>query len=196
MHKKSYSFLTIDTTLLASDLLRFRKNLFCSYKNDQLKIIDNKIKANQAQYDLDTLAAKISAYSSGDLRKYEYLTGDDLGYKGYFKRQKFEYSSLAMSLSKAIKSADDAKKPVKNNIGLRCGSQSFAEFKCDAEKFKKIPSIDSKTEEINKFLTKLNKFKKCSLRKSENKEEKDFVKQNAEEIQHDDYYDVYKKTLQ
>ena len=48
---------------------------------DQLKIIDNKINANQAQYDLDRLAAKISAYSSGDLRKYEYLTGEDLGYK-------------------------------------------------------------------------------------------------------------------
>ena len=46
---------------------------------DQLKIIDNKIKANQAQYDLDRLAAKISAYSSSDLRKYEYLTGEDLG---------------------------------------------------------------------------------------------------------------------
>ena len=42
---------------------------------DQLKTIDNKIKENQAQYDLDRLAAKISAYSSGDLRKYEYLTG-------------------------------------------------------------------------------------------------------------------------
>ena len=43
---------------------------------DQLKIIDNKIKANQVQYDLDRLAAKISAYSSVDLRKYEYLTSD------------------------------------------------------------------------------------------------------------------------
>ena len=49
--------------------------------NDQLKIIDNKIKANQTQYDLDRLAAKISGYSSGDLRKHEYLTGEDLGYK-------------------------------------------------------------------------------------------------------------------
>ena len=48
---------------------------------DQLKIIDNKIKANQAQYDLDRLTAKISALSSGELRKYEYLTGDDLGYR-------------------------------------------------------------------------------------------------------------------
>ena len=42
--KKTYSFLTIDTTLLASDLLRFRKNLFCSYKNDQLKILITRLK--------------------------------------------------------------------------------------------------------------------------------------------------------
>ena len=36
---------------------------------DQLKIIDNKIEANLAQYDLDRLAAKISAYSSVELRE-------------------------------------------------------------------------------------------------------------------------------
>ena len=46
---------------------------------DQIKIIDNKIKANQAQYDLDRLTAKIFVLSSGELRKYEYLTGEDLG---------------------------------------------------------------------------------------------------------------------
>ena len=45
---------------------------------DQLKIIDNKIKASKVQYDLDRLAAKIPAYSPGDFRKYEYLTGEDL----------------------------------------------------------------------------------------------------------------------
>ena len=42
---------------------------------DQVKIFDNKIKANQAQHDLDRLAANISEYFSGDLRKYEHLTG-------------------------------------------------------------------------------------------------------------------------
>ena len=62
---------------------------------DQLKTIDNKIKANQAQYDLDRLAAKISAYSSGDLRKYEYLTGKDLGYKpSVLEQAKFDYCPL------------------------------------------------------------------------------------------------------
>ena len=47
----------------------------------QLQIIDDKMKNNQAQYDLGRLAAKISALSSGELREYEYLTGEDLGYK-------------------------------------------------------------------------------------------------------------------
>ena len=58
---------------------------------DQVKIIDDKIKVNQAQHDLDSLAAKIFAYSSGDLRKYEYLTGQDLGYKpSVFEQAKFD----------------------------------------------------------------------------------------------------------
>ena len=55
---------------------------------DQLKIIDNKINANQTQYDLDRLAAKISALSSGKLRKYEYLTGEDSGYQPSVLEQK------------------------------------------------------------------------------------------------------------
>ena len=62
---------------------------------DQLKTIDNNIRANQAHYDLDRLAAKISAYSSGNLRKYEYLTGEDLGYKpSLIEQAKFDYSPL------------------------------------------------------------------------------------------------------
>ena len=61
----------------------------------QLKIIDNKIKANQAHYYLDRLAAKICAYFSGDWRKYKYLTGEDLGYKPIvLEKAKFEYSRI------------------------------------------------------------------------------------------------------
>ena len=45
----------------------------------QVKILDDKIKANKGQYELDREAAKISALSSGELKKYEYLTGEDLG---------------------------------------------------------------------------------------------------------------------
>ena len=45
---------------------------------DQIKILDRKIKQNEAQYDLDRKVAKISALSSENLGKYEYLTGEDL----------------------------------------------------------------------------------------------------------------------
>ena len=64
---------------------------------DELKIIDGKIKANQARYDVDRKTAKLSALSFGELEKYEYLTGEDLGYKpGVVKKAKFEYSVFSI----------------------------------------------------------------------------------------------------
>ena len=47
----------------------------------QIKILGTKIMQNQAQYDLDRKATKISALSSNSLDKYQYLTGEDLGLK-------------------------------------------------------------------------------------------------------------------
>ena len=52
--------------------------------NEQIKILDNKIRSNKAQYDLDrenAISSAISALSSGEIDKYEYSTGEDLGYK-------------------------------------------------------------------------------------------------------------------
>ena len=46
---------------------------------DELKILDDKIKVNQAQYDLDREAAEMSALSTKVLDQYEYLTGEVLG---------------------------------------------------------------------------------------------------------------------
>ena len=40
-----------------------------------------KLKKNKMQYDLDKMNAEISAYSNGDLPKYEYLSKKDLAYK-------------------------------------------------------------------------------------------------------------------
>ena len=42
---------------------------------DQIKILNREIKQNEAQYDLDKKAAKIFAFSSNNLDKYEYLSG-------------------------------------------------------------------------------------------------------------------------
>ena len=41
-------------------------------KGDQIKILNDKIKAYNTQYDINRLNAEISAYSSGDLDKYDF----------------------------------------------------------------------------------------------------------------------------
>ena len=71
---------------------------------EQVKILDDKIKASKARYDLDREAAKISALSCGELEKYEYLTGEDLGYKPkVLGKVKFQYSSLGEALKNNAK---------------------------------------------------------------------------------------------
>ena len=98
MHKKTVFFLTIDNILPAGDPLKFRKNLLPSYK-----ILDRKNMQNDGQYDLGRKAAKISALSSNNLGKYEYLTGEDLGFKPSTVGQaKFEYSPLDKIFNKGL----------------------------------------------------------------------------------------------
>ena len=53
---------------------------------------------NEAQYDLDRKAAKISALSSNNLDRYGYLTGEDLGLRpSTIEQTKFEYSPLTFN---------------------------------------------------------------------------------------------------
>ena len=69
-----------------------------------------KIKTNQAQYDLDRLATKISAFTSGELEKYEYLTGGDLRYKrDAVEQAKFDYSPLSKVFNKGLDEKDKNK---------------------------------------------------------------------------------------
>ena len=76
-------------------------------RKEQVKILNDKIKANNAQYDLDRMNAEISAYSSGDLHKYEYLTKKDLGYKpNAFEQAKFEYSPLGKVFTDGLNKSD------------------------------------------------------------------------------------------
>ena len=76
-------------------------------RKDQIKILDNKIKENERKYDLDTTNAGISAYSSGDLPKYEYLTKKDLKYKpDAFEQAKFEYLPLGKVFTDGLDKSD------------------------------------------------------------------------------------------
>ena len=74
---------------------------------DQIKILERKIKQNESQYELDREAAKISALSSNNLDKYEYLTGEDLGLKpSTVEQAKFEYSPLGKIFNKGLGEED------------------------------------------------------------------------------------------
>ena len=70
---------------------------------DQIKILDNKIRQNQANYELYRKNAKISVLPSGKLDKHEYLTGEDLGYRpDPVQKAKSEYSPLGQVLNKGL----------------------------------------------------------------------------------------------
>ena len=58
---------------------------------------------NKAQYDLDRTVTKISALSSNNLDKYEYLTAEDLGLKpSTIEQAKFEYSPLGKIFNRGL----------------------------------------------------------------------------------------------
>ena len=62
---------------------------------------------NEEQYDLDRKAAIISALSSNNLDKYEYLTSEDLGLKpSTIEQAKFEYSPLGKFFNKRLEKDD------------------------------------------------------------------------------------------
>ena len=93
---------------------------------------------NEAQYDLDRKAAKISALSSNNLDKYEYLTGEDLGLKpSTVEQAKFEYSPLGKIFNKGL-SKEDKKE------GL----------------FKSLENIKDKNEELINTVSTTNKTPK------------------------------------
>ena len=78
---------------------------------EQNKILNDKIEANNAQYNLDRMNAEISVYSSGSLPKYEYLTKKDLGYKpDGVEKVKFEYSPIGKVFTNGLAKEDKSKK--------------------------------------------------------------------------------------
>ena len=72
--------------------------------------IEDQIKDEKLQYDINREAAKIAALSSGKLDKYEYLTGEEIlpsNQQQIIQQAKFNYSSLGKALEKQIKAIKD-----------------------------------------------------------------------------------------
>ena len=72
-------------------------------RKEQNKILDAKIESNVNQYKVDRLNVEISAFSSGDLNKYEFLKRIDLNYKLYaLDKARFEFSPLSKTFSMGL----------------------------------------------------------------------------------------------
>ena len=72
--------------------------------------IEDQIKDEKLQYDINREASKISALSSGKLDKYEYLTGEEIlpsNQQQIIQQAKFNYSPLGKAIEKQRKTIED-----------------------------------------------------------------------------------------
>ena len=72
--------------------------------------IDDQIRDEKLQYNINREAAKISALSSGKIHKYEYLTGEDIlpsNQQQIIEQAKFTYSPLGKAFEKQTKVIED-----------------------------------------------------------------------------------------
>ena len=152
-------------------------------KFGQIKILDNKIKANKAQYILDRKNAEISAKSSGELDKYKYLTGEHLDYKpDALMQAKFEYSPLGKTLTFGSTKEDKKEGLLKRlaninkandfhnlrDINANIHPRDIDYYRLNKDKidtrrfyetYNKLESLEEKIFMINEFYKKIENFK-------------------------------------
>ena len=149
--------------------------------SEKIKVINNKIKQNETQYDLDRQTAKISALSSGNVSKYEFLTGKDvlpekeLLEKAARMKKKIEYSPLGKELKAETDIAKEQYQGIsffKSKSNLTYSSKySFYKYYRNSKKFDNF-SFESKYSFIDKFFKHVNKFNKLRTQKQKTKKKK------------------------
>ena len=124
--------------------------------------INDQIRDEKLQYDINREAAKISALSSGKIHKYEYLTGEDIfpsNKQQIIEQAKFTYSSLGKAFEKQIKAIEDQEQKQVDALNtLKSSNQLTTE---DV-----IPKNALNNDEEKKELDKIKEIeKKCRQRK-------------------------------
>ena len=153
---------------------------------DQLKILDNKIRQNIADYDLYRKNAKVSAWSSGKLDKYEYLTGEDLGYRpDPVQKAKFKYSPLGQVFNKGLDSSGKQEGLLKRlrNIEDKTDNQ----LKTIEGQNNELDLVKKQSDPIGKVKLsneKLNKLVEDVIKKTEKYEDEDLEYTVAKEDKH------------
>ena len=112
--------------------------------------IDDQIKDEKLQYDINREAAKMSALSSGTIDKYEYLTGEEIlpsNQKQIIEEAKFTYSPLGKAFEKQAKTIKDlGEKQVDALKSLESSDKKLPPIKGFISKEKLNPEIINKKE--------------------------------------------------
>ena len=107
------------------------------------------------------------------MEKYEYLTGEDLGYKpDVIQRAKFEYSPLGEAFNKLFKKDDKNKKVIKHDNDLVYNSvHNFNKYSVSS--FNEISLIDCKFDTRTKFYKDLSKLNDVKSQNKNTKQKKE-----------------------
>ena len=118
--------------------------------------INDQIRDEKLQYDINREAAKISALSSGKIHKYEYLTGEDIlpsNQQQIIEQARFTYSPLGKAFKKQTKIIEDSgQKQVEALNTLKSNKQLTIEDM--------IPKKALNSDETKKELDKILKIEK------------------------------------
>ena len=117
-------------------------------------IIDEKIRDEKLQYNINRKAAKISALSSNKIHKYGYLTGEDISPSSnqqIIEQARFNYSPLGKAFDKQIKTMEDQGKKQADALNtLKADNNKKFEIKNENIIPKNAFASDEAKEEVDK----------------------------------------------
>ena len=125
--------------------------------------IEDEIKDEKLQYDINREAAKIPALSSGKRDKYEYLTGEEVlpsNQQQIIEQTKFTYSPLGKAFEKQTKTIEDQrKKQVDALESLKPSDKKLPSIKDFISKENQNPEIINEIKRIEEQEKKVNRNK-------------------------------------
>ena len=98
--------------------------------------VNDQIRDEKLRYNINREAAKISALSSGEIHKYEYLTGENIlpsNQQQIIEQAKFIYSPLGKAFKKQIKTIGDQGEKQINAIQDQEQLQTIKKYDYDVE---------------------------------------------------------------
>ena len=126
--------------------------------------IDDKIRDEKVQYDINRETAKISALSSGKIDKYDILTGEEIlssVQRRVIKQAKFTYSPLGKALEKQRKTIEN--QVIKQAEDLKASKSE--ENKGDIKSIEGIFPKDMRTNKSKNEIDEIKKWKEKIERK-------------------------------